>query len=486
MEVTIEKELTRVYPGEDETDIVIPEGVTKITREIDHGALELCCKMNSITFPKSVTFIAPDVFTSPNYGALTNHGIEIFPYRNVVKNYYVTEGNEYYKSVNGALYRVYSDGDVLVRYPAGRHDEHIIIPEGVTEIGYYALNGCTYNGVRTITFPKSLQTIADDLGVVSYTDDWEYNLDYGDKSISEAMGIDNTLETFIVEDENPHMKSIDGVLFTDCGETLKRYPTGKKDRVYRIPDGVTRIFRGAFFQCEYLEEIIIPDSVNLIEDGAFQRCNHLKKLVLPSGIKEIAPFTFVGCTRLETLEIPEGVKEIGCNAFIGCWNLKRLHLPESVTALGEDCFGYCTAMVYIPNKIVDLEMIQLALGDYCDCAWMQLAGFEVSPDHPTFSTVDGSLFDKDMKTLFYINGTATEYTIPDGVEKVAEGAAALCEFSIRKLVIPSSVKVFENIYRTEESDLIEDIQYQGEPCFDEAIFEGTIWYNKRHDDHIDE
>ena len=482
MKAMIESELTRVIPDEGETDIVIPEGVTKITRQGDHGALELCCTMNSITFPKSVTHIAHDVFTSPNYTSLSLFGFERLPDRNVVKNYYVAEGNEYYKSVNGALYAIGGfDGDELVRYPAGRHDEHIVIPEGVGKIGCYALNGCTYNGVRTITFPKSLRTIADDLGVVAVanTEFSEFDLGFGKKSLSEVAGIENTLEAFIVEEGNPRIKAFDGVLFDDCGETLLRYPTGKKDKVYRVPGGVTRIFRGAFSQCEYLEEIIIPDSVTLIEDGAFERCYHLKSIKLPAGITEIAPNTFVGCANLETLDIPEGVKEIGCHAFTGCWELKKLHLPESLTTLGAECFGYCTAMVYIPKQIVDIETIRCALGDYEDCAWMQLAGFEVSPDHPTFSTVDGSLFDKDMKTLFYMKGGAEEFAIPDGVERVTKEAAALCEWCIKKLVIPKSVKVFEDIYRVDQADM-EDIQYYGEPCFDEEIFKGTSWYNKRH------
>ena len=66
--------------------------------------------------------------------------------------------------------------------------------------------------------------------------------------------------------DNEHYKVVDGVLFSQDMKKLYCYPAGKEDEIYRIPDGVTSIEDGAFYNAIHLKELYIPDSVKYVSD----------------------------------------------------------------------------------------------------------------------------------------------------------------------------------------------------------------------------
>ena len=56
------------------------------------------------------------------------------------KAYYVAEGSEYYKSIDGVLYRI-SDGDLYVSYyPYEKRSGSYYVPDGVKGVDNYAIN----------------------------------------------------------------------------------------------------------------------------------------------------------------------------------------------------------------------------------------------------------------------------------------------------------------------------------------------------------
>ena len=62
----------------------------------------------------------------------------------------------------------------------------------------------------------------------------------------------------------------------------------------------------------------------------------------------------------------------------------------------------------------------------------------VSDDNPAYSSVDGVVFTKDLKTLVaFPLGRTGSYSIPDGTEKV--GAKAFAGSRIEEIYIPDSV-----------------------------------------------
>ncbi len=93
--------------------------------------------------------------------------------------------------------------------------------------------------------------------------------------------------------ENEIYSSAEGVLFDKEMKTLILYPMYKNDSVYTIPDGVERIERTAFENCDEAEKVIIPEGVTFIGESAFRRTSHLAEVELPYTARRIDRLAFV-------------------------------------------------------------------------------------------------------------------------------------------------------------------------------------------------
>ena len=108
-----------------------------------------------------------------------------------------------------------------------------------------------------------------------------------------------------------------------------------------IKNGVTTIYKGAFFFCTDLKSITIPDSVTTICDSAFSGCTSLTSVTIPDSVTAIGDETFYGCKSLTSITIPASVTAIGDGAFAGCTSLTSITIPDSVTTIGEGAFKDC-------------------------------------------------------------------------------------------------------------------------------------------------
>jgi hypothetical protein len=160
-----------------------------------------------------------------------------------------------------------------------------------------------------------------------------------------------------------------------------------------IPNSVTSIGNGAFYNCSSLESIVIPSSVTSIGNGAFCGCKNLTNIEIPNSVtsigssvfsgcdsltyniyengkylgnrenpyliligalnynitsctvhsdtKVIGNWAFRGCTRLTSVEIPSGVTSIGSSAFENCYSLTSVTFGENsqLTSIGSDAFA---------------------------------------------------------------------------------------------------------------------------------------------------
>ena len=114
-----------------------------------------------------------------------------------------------------------------------------------------------------------------------------------------------------------------------------------------IPEGVTSIGDGAFYDCHFLESINIPESVTSIGELAFADCQHLTAINIPEGVTRIRQSVFSGCINLTSIEIPESVTSIGNYAFSYCAGLTSIKIPEGVTSIGKEAFSYCAGLTSI-------------------------------------------------------------------------------------------------------------------------------------------
>ncbi|MBO4415193.1 MAG: leucine-rich repeat protein [Lachnospiraceae bacterium] len=169
---------------------------------------------------------------------------------------------------------------------------------------------------------------------------------------------------------------IGGVKVTGIGEwACCNNDEGRRDHVTKIiiPDGVTRIDKGAFYKCR-ITSITIPAGVQVISDQAFSNCSCLKEVKIPSGVKVISDQAFSNCSCLEEIRIPEGVEEIGQSCFYKCRLLTRADIPKSMKKIGNYAFYGCEDFEEV-NYAGRESDISFGKNVYGGCIWL----------HPDFS-----------------------------------------------------------------------------------------------------
>ena len=199
------------------------------------------------------------------------------------------------KSIGAKDARLTIENGVLVKCAEDAKGE-LIIPNGVTSIGYSAFRNCT--SLTSITIPNSVTSIGD----------------------SAFSGCDSL--TSIV-----------------------------------IPDSVTSIGWYAFGYCDSLTSVTIGNGVTSIGYYAFVSCSSLEMLTVAPGnpkyhsegncIIETATGTLVKGCKNSVIPDDGSVTSIGGHAFDGCTSLTFITIPNSVTSIGDYAFWDCDALASI-------------------------------------------------------------------------------------------------------------------------------------------
>ena len=314
----------------------------------------------------------------------------------------------------------------------------ITIPDSVTSIGYGTFEDCT--GLTSITIPNSVTSI----GYAAFRGCTRL------ASVNVASG-------------NNYYSSNNGVLFDKKKTKLIRYPEGKSQTSYAIPNSVTSIGDEAFWCCDGLTSITIPNSVTSIGDHAFWGCTGLTSITIPSSVIsiEVGAFgveAFDGCSNLTSINvasgnnyysgingvlfnkkktelircpegksqtsytIPDSVTSIEESAFYNCTGLTSITIPNSVTSIGNYAFYKCTGLtsITIPNSVT-------SIGDeaFEDCTGL------------TSITIPNSVTSIGGRAFLDCTGL-TSITLGNSVTSIEEGAFCNCT-GLTSITIPDSV-----------------------------------------------
>ena len=127
--------------------------------------------------------------------------------------------------------------------------------------------------------------------------------------------------------------------------------------------------------------------------------------------------------------IRKGVKVIGDSAFEWCDSLTSINIPNSVTTIGDGAFWGCDSLtcITIPSSVVTI------IGN----PFFYWHG-NLYNESKAFMYEDHVLFNKNKTTLIAYRAKETNYTIPNSVTTIGEGAFSNCN-SLTSINIPNSV-----------------------------------------------
>ena len=334
------------------TNVEIPDSVTSVGNEAFSG----CTGLTSITIPDGVTRIYSYAFS----GCTSLASVTI---PNSVTNI----GNSAFSWCKGLT--------------------NVTIPDSVTSIGSGAFDNCT--GLETITLKNcSITSGMDEITSTGLT----------------------ALKNINIEGESSLYSSVDGVLFNKEKTSLIRYPSGKTDTSYDIPDSVTSIGGSAFASCKSLTRVNIPGSVTEIGIHAFEECISLTSVTIPNSVTSLGGAAFHSCTGLTDIEIPNNVTSIGLYTFYGCTNLTNVEIPNSVTLIYDNAFSNCTAL---KNLTMPSQLRKIGQSVFKDCTGLETLNV------PSAEAIDASAFSGCT--------ALTSVSLPKNVKTIGNAAFRYCE-----------------------------------------------------------
>ena len=199
--------------------------------------------------------------------------------------------------------------------------ERVSLPVGLQSIGKAAFFNCMH--LTDLQLPEGLITI-EDSAFSGCTVLKELTLPGSLKHVGEKVFGGSNIEIVHVEEG---ITELAPVMFADC-------PLTQVD----LPNTLTTIQDGAFYNCTKLKEITLPNSVTQLGEGVFQGCSSLSQVRLSENLKTLPTSTFDGCKALTEFDFA-GITEIGSEAFQNT-GIQILDLPTTVKTLGESAFAH--------------------------------------------------------------------------------------------------------------------------------------------------
>lgn len=168
--------------------------------------------------------------------------------------------------------------------------------------------------------------------------------------------------------------------------------------------------------CYFITAIVIEDGITSIGEEAFAFLEKVTSVTLPESLTEIAAFGLYDLASLTSIDL-SNVVYIGGSALQSC-GLTSVILSDELTYIGDYAFANTDlTSITIPASV---EEIGYSAFSYCT----SLTEITVEEGNEYYVVSDGVLFNYDMTILIcYPAGKeGSEYTIPDGVVEIGDGA----------------------------------------------------------------
>lgn len=310
----------------------------------------------------------------------------------------------------GYIYNVVAVGDAA--YAGSTSVERIGIPEGVKSIGRALFSDCP--NLRAVVFPKSLNTIADDVfleaNISELRVNWSEPLSL---SSNPFQGLESSITLYVPKGTSESYR--DAAVWQNFKEIIE---IGSDDSTPMIT-----------FKDQEVKEICV-ENWDTNADRELSEAEAAAVLSLNGVFRNNHKIT-----SFDELRYFTGLTCLGEREFNDCINLESVTLPNSLIRLQYNCLRDCFELqtITIPEKL-----------NFVDPYAFEGSGLDevqVAPDNTTFTFKRECqcLVDK-VKQILVWGRRATK--IPDGIVEIGE--AALEHNAAASLTIPSSVKRIAN------------------------------------------
>lgn len=292
----------------------------------------------------------------------------------------------------------------------GTSVKEVVLPEGITTIGYSAFASC--KNLVKVNIPSTVTSI----GVRAFIN----------CSSLTSITLPNSITE--IKDETFAGTGLTGIV---------------------IPSSVEKIGNAVFEGCDYLTQINIPDSVTSIGKDCFYSCDALTNVNISSNsqLSSIGSYAFYYCILLKSIYIPTGVTEILDNTFNCCLELETVTLNSNVKTVGNYAFHECKKLVNI--SLANLEYI----GDYAfryaainnvtlSNKLQYLGAYALSYTNITSVTIPSSITTIEIDTFSWCSSLTT-VKLPETIEVVKERAFYYCS-NLTTINFPYSLKEIGN------------------------------------------
>ncbi|MBQ4385916.1 MAG: leucine-rich repeat domain-containing protein [Kiritimatiellae bacterium] len=416
-------------------NLVIPDTIASIGSEAFNG-----CGLISLVIPNTITNIGIGAFSySENLSSIT------IPQ-------YLCDGNEW----------GYSDGRFQNVFPYCHSITNLIIAEGVTNIASRAFEHVGWMSMRiSITIPSTL------------------------KSVGSSAFIGHNLKAVHISD----LAAWCEIDFEDeyANPLTTRYPTLVLNGTplqghLEIPEGVTKISRGAFAGQYAISSITIPSSVRQVGSGAFEGTHWITvytadisswcrinfedmyanplcygrgylvangellqgELTIPSDVSSVGPYAFAGCKTLTKVTIGENVRRIGERAFYGCSDVTSLVIADSVSRIGDAAFGGCLGLADSDGFTIVRDVLYGYSGESSTVSVpenvYEISGSAFSGRTNITSIAIGDSVRCIGNSAFSGCSCLRDITIPNSITNIGSSAFYKCS-ALNTIEIPEAIKI---------------------------------------------
>ena len=473
------------------TSIAIPSTVSTIGQY----AFSNCVALTSVTIPNSVTSIGDYAFaycsglTSVTIGnGVKNIGICAFQdcshLSNVTLPDGLTEIPEYMFNRCTSLVNITIPSSVTnigERAFAESHLESLSLPTSLQSIGNSAFRYCLE--LKSIILPQGLKSIGE--GAFAYCPFSQVFIPASVTTIG-CYAFSNVQQSFSVDNASASFSAYDGVLYNKEQTTLMQAPvlttthtvasTTKVIEMYAfsgcqnltsvtLPEGLTTIDNNAFAYTRQLATIKLPESLTYLRGDAFYMSGISGEVTIPAAVENIeSAFAFEVCANLQAIHVAEGNSVLSSDRGV-VYNKQKtqlMYIPLGFVGdysilPGTESIGYFqyneewknfdyTSIITGCPKLTSLH-IPASVNNIVNRSIRQnasLSSVTVDETSPYFQVSDGALYDKDMKTLYWVADTREgSFVVPDGVEYLTEEVFRYAS-GLKQVTIPASVEKMGN------------------------------------------